>query len=305
MKKVLEATAWLNQLPRITEIPEGKRFNDPVLLCPSDQQLMYFEDGSVCFYNPETALMQNQKELIEIIDIEDALQAKFLSRGIFAPRKFAESRQPIPTHISTQCIFLTKVKQGQADLLNKLIERHRYGKTDYDNMWLRCNRLDQVIDGDVLMILNRRTGGWDGSPRQPVIELLAAGGHIPCHWTGSRFEPLSPVENLKKEISEELGFYTESQNLPFLGGFHNEVSNELVMLYAMVVNAEEIPDIQEGALGNLGENIDGIYLAGLTDIMMEYKRDAAAFAGGVASAKTNFPSQTELMRRLYQFADSL
>lgn len=245
-------------------------------------------------------LDKKHKDLIEVVVIEDALSASYAHTGILIPRTFAESLPQIPFHVTTQAIiFARPEEETPADIL-KMSADYSYGCTPNDRVWLGGAIPQKFNNNDVLMVLNRRIGGWDGAPERPVIELLGAGGHVPVIWDCdiSCFRPLTPEETLKKEILEEIGLRDFEYNLVFVGGFINSVTSELVILFATVIPWKTVISIQKSAYGNTSENIDGIYLGTYRNIIDMYKSDASLFAGGVRAKETNFPSNEKIMSSL-------
>ena len=284
----LKATQYLNSLARSSR--ENRR-----IICPEGAEFLYTDNHKVYMKTGEEEFTY-QKELIEIICIKNELSGEYKGTGIIAPRVYAESQQRIPMHLSTQCIILTQVKD-ENDIfdLNKMIENVKYSDNKYDSFWLTGSSLHL---GQRLLVMNRRIGGWDGSPEHPVIELLGAGGHVPCVWDGKKFASMNLLQNLHKEFAEELRFKVSSSSFLYLGGFHNTVSNELVLLYCVHINVSDLQMIQKNAYNNIKENINGIYLGEFDEVLELYKKDASNFAGGETAKSTNFPMQKNLMERI-------
>ncbi len=282
------ATYYLNNLSKSCNM------NEPHILCPPQAQFLYSNDDKLYMKIAKGPFIY-QKELIEIIEIKDALLGKYEKTGVFSPRVFAESQNSIPLHLSTQCIIVAEIKNDfDLAILDAMID-NKYYKGEYDSVWVTKK---EIHIGQKILVMSRRVGGWDGSPEQPVIELLGAGGHVPCLWNGKVFSAIDAVENLQKEFSEELKFNITNSSFVYLGGFHNKVSNELVLLYCAFLNISDLPSIQNSALNNTKENINGIYLGDFDEIINMYLYDATHFAGGEEAKKSNFPSQTTLMSRI-------
>ena len=148
--------------------------------------------------------------------------------------------------------------------------------------------------------MNRRIGGWDGSVERPVIELLCSGGHLPTVWDDQieSFKSLTPTELLIREVGEELGISIASEEIIQLGGFHNRISNELVILCALFVDYDQLIDMIKNSKGNISENIDGIYMGIFEDVMKLYNLNPNFFAGGEKAQSSNFPSNPKLMKKI-------
>lgn len=287
MKVDVEATKFLNN-------------RRDIIMSRPNSELVFDQDNKL-YLKDENGELLSQKELIEIIEIKDALLGEYLSTGYFAPRKYAESLDVIPTHLSTQSIILCKIEDvNDLNSILGLINSAEYDKTEYDQFWI--GKCEPAI-GQNIIIMNRRVGGWDGSKDRPVIELLGAGGHVPCVWNGTTFESMDLKENLKKEFEEELKLDISEEDIAYLGGFHNTFSNELVLLFAMTIKATQISEIQKKTLNNFEENTDGVYMGEFNDVMQQYLENATPFAGGEASKSTNFPSQEMLMKKIREYLE--
>ncbi|MCI8347742.1 MAG: hypothetical protein HFJ12_07375 [Bacilli bacterium] len=185
--------------------------------------------------------------------------------------------------------------------LKKIILSTNYNKTKYDNMWIRYEKdFSSIKENDLLYLMNRRIGGWDGSIERPVIELLCSGGHLPTVWDEQEksFKTLDPTELLIKEVKEELGISISPEKIVQLGGFHNEVSNELVILCALFVDYNQLIDMINNSKENISENIDGIYMGIFEDVMNLYDLNPNFFAGGEKAKSCNFPSNSKLMKKI-------
>lgn len=285
-----EATKYLNNLKRVTDTKHSTG-----ILCPLDASFLYTNDNKLYMKTNNNDYIY-QKELIQIIDIKDSVLGKYFDTGLVAPRKYAESLSYIPLHLNTQCIIVSKIQNSSdVSLINKIINETRYGKGDYDKIWV-SDKTAQINQN--IIIMNRRIGGWDGNKDAPVIELLGAGGHVPCLWNGTCFKAINAIDNLKKEFMEELKYNVTSSRLIYIGGFHNTVSNELVLLYMLYIDISDLVIIQNNALYNTSENINGIYIGDFSDIMRSYLINATHFAGGERAKQTNFPSQPMLMEKI-------
>jgi ADP-ribose pyrophosphatase YjhB (NUDIX family) len=242
-------------------------------------------------------LDKKHKDLIEIIVVEDAIAGSYAHTGVLVPRTFAESLQNIPLHLTTQAIIFTKPDEHTSSDLFKMSRDYSYGCTGSDRLWLGEHIPQKFDKNDTLMVLNRRIGGWDGSPENPVIELLGAGGHVPVVWDAriSNFRSLTPEEALIKEIHEEIGLAEQDYDLVFVGGFINSVTSELVILFSVMIPWRSVVEIQAAAYGNYSENIDGLYVGKFKDVINMYEESASLFAGGLRAKETNFPSNIKIM----------
>lgn len=286
----------LDTLKRTLEV---KFYEKPKLLFPEEFDLKYTNDDSIKTIGLGK-LDAKQKDLLHIIEIEDALSMKFKYLNLFSPRTFAESLESIAPHCTVQGIIISRVTKNTKDIIYDLEENYKYNKHDEDSLWVGDKGINELNEGDTLMIMNRRVGGWDGSLTRPVIELLGAGGHIPTLVKGERFYTLTPEETIKKEVEEEIGLFIKNDNLLQIGGFHNKVSNELVILYGIFIEDEELMSIQKNAYNNIEENTDGIYIGEINSVMNKYLTNAEPFAGGENAKPTNFPSNNALMKKIMQ-----
>jgi 8-oxo-dGTP pyrophosphatase MutT (NUDIX family) len=245
-------------------------------------------------------LDNKEKDLIEIIIVEDVLEAKYKGTGVFIPRTFAESLPVIPHHVTAQATFFSVATSRTGEDIQVFREQYLYGMTPSDNLWLENRQPTGIVDGELMMILNRRVGGWDGSPKRPVIELLCAGGHVPVCWNNSTcaFVASSPEETLAREIAEEVGLTNVEYTLVKLGGFINIQTSELVVLYAAFVDWHIVSKMQQKAFGNFSENINGLYFGEFSFVINNYLHDASSYAGGEETKPFNFPLQEALMMRV-------
>ncbi len=298
----LAATDYLNKLERITSVTNGVgRFEKPVLLFPPVSSLVYTSTDLIKTQGLGTLDLEC-KDLLSHILIIDPLNVKYLQTNVLMPRTYAESLSPIPHHISIQAIVFSRLNGQNIDRVFRLLEETEYNKTENDRIWVENNSPRNILKpGEVVIIMNRRVGGWDGERDRPVIELLGGGGHLPTIWDESRkeFVQMEPVEAVIKEFREELGYSLSPENINIIGGFHNDISNELVILCSVSVPCSDIVNIQKGALNNLSQNTDGIYLGTLKGVLKLYLENADAYAGGEKAKASNFPSRPELMKRVY------
>jgi hypothetical protein len=297
-----KATNYLNQLKRIENISNGSdSSNFPTLLFPQNADLFYTMDG-VIKTKGLGVLDVDRKDLLTHIKILDPLNVSYVQTQTLMPRTYAESLDPIPHHISTQAIVLCRVFEQGKDQVLDLLMHTDYHKTSYDKIWVEDSNPGNILKpGEVLIIMNRRIGGWDGNPERPVIELLGGGGHLPTVWSRDKLNycQMDPVESIVKEFKEELKYSLSPKNVDIIGGFHNFISNELVILCCVFVPFQKIVAIQQGALNNTDQNTDGIYLGTLRGVLKLYSENAESYAGGEKAKEANFPSKPELLRRIY------
>ena len=298
MKTNIEATHQLNSLPRISEYLDTN--SGQSLLLPKEVTIEVLEDGRVKTHGLN-ALDSKKKDLLTIIKIKDAFSSHFEETEVLSPRTYAESLSDIPCHLTVQAILVTKMSSTSRSIIEISQQKKQYGKTTHDQIWIGRRQLSEVYDGEHLLIMNRRVGGWDGSPDRPVIELLGAGGHVPTIWDqkDKRFKSQSITETMKKEAHEELGLVLNNDQIFHVGGFHNRLTNELVVLNVIFINESLLTRLQTNALGNLDENVDGIYIGEIEDVIDMYRTSAEHFAGGESAKPYNFPSQYRLMKELF------
>lgn len=292
---------------------QGARIDFPVLplgaLCPAAQQQLLVPDGVDVFYDKASGLVTTRglgeldsvsKHFMEIIVVEDALNARFRQTGIFTPRTYKDSLPVKPQHLVAQAVVMTKATPQTGPDIARLAAEAPYGRTTHDKLWLGRSPLDNIPTGMPLMLMNRRTGGWDGSVERPVIELFGAGGHVAGLYDEARgrFASMTPEDTIVKEAEEELKVALSLSQLVKFGGYYNRYTCALVVVFGVFLEWDTIPNIAIRSLGNMGENTDGIYIAPFEDVMALYAADASAFAGGEAAKPTNFPSDTLLMQRI-------
>jgi predicted NUDIX family phosphoesterase len=294
----MESTSFFSSLHQINSISDANS-NDgqQKLLLPENINIEYFPEEGLVKTNG-LGNLDKKKDLLEIVEIQSAIEGKYTGCRVFSPRPYLESLDPIPTHVTVQGIILSNPTSSTAQDIRNLLAQYQYGKTPYDKLWVSSSSFETLGDEELIMIMNRRIGGWDGSKDRPVIELLGAGGHIPAVWRNGSFQSLSPDETIKNEIKEELGLSNEDYSAKMLGGFVNVITGELVILYGVMVPWSLVVSMQATAYGNEAENTDGIYLGLYKDIMRSYLVDATPFAGGEKAKATNFPSQSELMSHI-------
>jgi hypothetical protein len=295
-----KATCLLKSLERINPSEINKDFENLVLLFPDSAEIEYLSNNTLKTSGLGEKLDKKQRDLLQMIEIRNPLKLEYKKKKILMPRTYAESLSIIPQHISVQAILLSKIKEKDVEAIIDLIKHTDYGRTDYDKIWVEDTLPEEVIKQDtILYLMNRRIGGWDGSYERPVIELLGAGGHLPAIFDGNSFSSSPPKHSIEREIKEEIGLAISENDIDLVGGFHNQVSNELVILCIVYVDSSEIVNIQKKSLNNILEDTDGIYIGRFKEVMDIYLQDASAFAGGEAAKKSNFPNQQELMNQVY------
>lgn len=289
------ATSKLNSLKRIDFEQIDIKYEEDVLLYSENLKLLYKDDK---IYQEDGKKL---KDLLRMIKIINPIDLQYECTNILVPRVFAENHNPIPQHISVQSLFFHRVSQLNLKELKEIILSTNYNKTIYDKMWIGHERnLSSIKENDLIYLMNRRIGGWDGSIERPVIELLCSGGHLPTVWDEQTksFKTLEPTELLIKEVDEELGISISSEKIVHLGGFHNEVSNELVILCALFVDYSQLIEMIKNSKGNISENIDGVYMGVFEDVMNLYNLNPNFFAGGEKAKSSNFPSNPKLMKKI-------
>lgn len=297
----LKATKILNAYKRTDCVSQ----NEDTLLLPKNVELFYLDTGVVATKGLGESLDSKNKDLLRLISIEDALNGKYLYSKTYSPRTYSESLESIPLHLTVQGLILCKSSNKFKDIINQIEGQYAYDKTEYDKFCV--TDLKKIKENSTILIMNRRIGGWDGSLERPVIELLGAGGHVPTlfNQSSSSFETLSPIDTIIKESQEEIGVSLNESDIKFLGGFHNKISSELVLLFGIIVEESIIPHLQKKSFGNLEENVDGLYVGRFQDVMNDYMSDASNFAGGEKAKPTNFPSQQELMNRVNSLLEQI
>lgn len=304
------ATDFLRELPRIKSITDDILINKSKkhLCLPDNVTIQYMNDDYVKVKGLSEKLdNKKNQDLLTHIKIEDALNVKYKKTNVYVPKVYAESLDPIIQHMTVQAIVISKVDNSINELI-EMIENNCYGKTEYDNIWIGNKaKYEKLEINDLLYIMNRRVGGWDGSLERPVIELLGAGGHLPTIWIEEKniFQEMDIGECLVKEFEEEIKYKLSESNINKIGGFHNKLTNELVVLCIVVIPCKEIIEIYKNSLNNINENIDGIYLGLFDDVMDFYDRNSDYFAGGYDAKPFNFPNQKDLMRRIHEFLEKL
>ncbi|MBD5540664.1 MAG: hypothetical protein HDR00_05640 [Lachnospiraceae bacterium] len=294
-----KGTEQINLLSRVDSLQEASNRKEDVLLLPTDVDVAMLENFKVQTIGLGSKLDEKTRDLLRIIDIIDPINVKYSETNVLSPRTFAESLTPIPQHMSIQCILLTKVQENDIQDIVNLIKKTSYGRTEYDNIWVsKETSYKDIKDGSLLYIMNRRVGGWDGSIERPVIELLGAGGHV---GVDDNLVMIAPIDVVISEIHEEIGIEIAPSQVKIFGGFHNKISNELVILCGAFLPSNKIVSIQEYALNNYEQDTDGIYLGFLQDVMNLYLENAAPFAGGEKAKPSNFPSQLDLMKKVYEY----
>ena len=295
-----DATAYINSLPRIQNIGQEKQHPGDVLLLPADVVLQIDNNSNAILSGFSDACDPNAKDILRVIELHDAINLHYTETSIISPSMYVHSVDDKPWHITTQCIIVTHLsKDGMAWVAeeNNHLDSY-YSKHEMDHFWLPCSRpLSAITESDVIYILNRRVSGWDGSPERPVIELLGAGGHLQAIWNGNKFVSRDLKDNLKKEFSEEIGLDVREDDIQCIGGFENKKTHELVVLFCVLIDERKLPEIHQHALGNVGEDTDGLYLGVFSDVIDQYRTDPLYFAGGCDAAPTNFPNNSPLMQK--------
>ena len=304
MKK---ANEYLHNIPQISGMNEAEWYLDrDVLLFPKNARFTFRDDNLIKTEGLGEKRDKKMRDLIRVIKINDAIDIKYEKTNILTPLMFAESLKDIPWHLNTQGILFTRVNKKTIEWIKKEIKADRYGKHEFDKFWLPfCRNIDEIKDGDVLCIFNRRVAGWDGTQERPVIELLGAGGHLPTIWDFEKeyFRELGLKENFQKEFEEELGEKIEKDNIIIFGGYKNDATHELVVLCGIEIKAEKLESIQKYAIQNIDEDTKGIYLGTFSETINYYRKNPAPFAGGEKAAPYNFPNSKELMERVMKYSE--
>ena len=218
-----KANEYLHNIPQISRVEEAEKYVGRDVLLFSDNASFTFRSDNLVETNGLGEKWDKKiRDLIRVIKIENAIDIKYEKTNILTPLMFAESSSDIPWHLNTQGILFTKVSQKTIEWIKSEIKANRYGKHEFDKFWLPfCKNIDEVKEGDVLCIFNRRVAGWDGSHERPVIELLGAGGHLPTIWDSEKecFRELEFKENFQKEFTEELGGKIDKKDIVIFGGY--------------------------------------------------------------------------------------
>jgi hypothetical protein len=296
------ATGALRALPRISELSEELLRSGALstsLLLPTDATLTYTDRDTVKSMGLG-ALDAAEKELVSIVRILDPLAVEFQDLRIVAPRTYVHSLPGGAPHVAAQAVVYFSWGNDAAKVLSDMNERYSYDIRSGDQLWQSRQRIDDIQPGEVCLVMNRRVGGWDGSPERPVVELLAGGGHVKTIWDNhtAQFRMQSILETLRLELGEELGFAAQDNDLDIFGGFLNQVTNELVVLAALRVSPAQLVAMQHHAFGNIEENVDGIYIGPFDEVIRSYREDGSQFAGGNKARPTNFPSDHALMKAI-------
>lgn len=293
-----KATSCLKTLPSLLAKREGQ--HPVVMFLPEGVDIEFDDESQKVKTNGLGPLDKYKKDLIEIVVIENVLDARYTGLGVYMPRTLAEGLPVIPTHVTAQAVFFTVAEANTGVDIRRLKDRFVYDIVQHDQLWIEPVPPESISEGEILIVMNRRVGGWDGSVSSPVIELLCAGGHVPVYWDNetNNFKSALPQEALTREIKEEVGLQEKDFDLIFLGGFHNSVTSELVVLYGAFVDWQIVMKMQANSYGNLSENIHGLYIGSFDSVIRRYTDDARSFAGGERAKATNFPLQAELMTRV-------
>lgn len=298
-----DAQQYLENLPRIHHFSERNDYDCDVFLLPTEMDFNYNTDFMIETYGINDKIDGRPHDLVRIIKVIDALNIKYEETNVLTPLFYAEYLPDILWHITTQGILFVRVSNQTIRWISDTNKTAPYEKHPFDKFWLPCcEPIENIQEGDVLCIFNRRVAGWDGSPERPVVELLGAGGHLPTIWKrgNKQFTTLSVKENLQKEIHEELGFSIPETDIAIFGGYSNTVTHELVILSGIMVDDSYLPGIQEYAVQNIDEDTHGIYMGKFDDVIRYYKENPTPFAGGAKAAPTNFPNNEALMKKVHQ-----
>lgn len=299
-----DAQQYLEKLPRINSFAERHNFSCDVFLLPPDMDFNYNADFMIETYGINSKIDGRPHDLVRIIKVIDPLNMEYEATNVLTPLLYAEHLPDILWHITTHGILFVKISSQTIQWIKDTNKTAPYGKHPFDKFWLPCcEPIENIQEGDVLCIFNRRVAGWDGSPERPVVELLGAGGHLPTVWKEAtkQFKTLSIKENLQKEIHEELGFSIPETDIVIFGGYSNSVTHELVILSGIMVDDSYLPAIQEYAVQNIDADTHGIYMGKFDDVIRYYKDNPTPFAGGMKAAPTNFPNNEDLMKRVRQY----
>lgn len=302
--EIIEATEYLQKIPRIFIVDEAEEHKGDVFLLPNAVKFKVRKDSSIETVGLGDDLDKKFRDLISVIRIENALDIKYCKTNILTPLIYAESLPDILWHLNTQGILFARVTSDTIAWIKNMIHLYPYGNHDMDKFWLPCSKcIDEIKPGDKICIFNRRVGGWDGSLERPVIELLGAGGHVPMIWNSERkrFISLSIKENLIKELHEELGLLIDENSIEIFGGYRNDVTHELVVLSGIEIQESFLQYIQDYAYKNIDEDTKGIYLGTFEEVIDYYRANPKPFAGGAKAAPCNFPNQEELMKRVIKY----
>lgn len=301
-----KANAYLHTIPQIFSVDDAKQYEGrDVLFFPKEAQFYYREDDLVETKGLGEKWDKKVRDLIRVIQIEDALNIKYKKTNILTPLMCAESSNNIPWHLNTQGILFTRVSEETLEWMKEEVKANRYGKHEYDRFWLPfCKDINEVKEGEILCIFNRRVAGWDGSHERPVIELLGAGGHLSTVWDyeNNTFRELDFKENFQKEFMEELGGKINKEQIVIFGGYQNDVTHELVVLCGIEISDKNLKAMQEYAIQNIDEDTEGIYIGTFEETIAYYRKNPSPFAGGAKAAPYNFPNRHELMKRAIEYS---
>lgn len=304
---LLDAYSYLQSIPRIENYNDHINYKGDVFFLSSNIDYSINSDSLIETFGLSAKLDKKIRDLVRIIEITDPLEIKYNCTNVLTPLTFAESRSDIPWHLNTQALLFTRANSDTIEWIKKTNISTKYDKHYHDRFWLPfCSDINEILNGECLSIFNRRVGGWDGSINRPVIELLGAGGHVPCVWNNNTdcFEMLPIKENIQKETSEELGIDIKEKDIKIFGGYKNSVTHELVVLSGVFIDPNMLPQMQEYAITNTDPDTMGIYLGRFKEVMDYYHTNPNPFAGGQKAANTNFPYQNKLMKRVYSFLEN-
>lgn len=309
MKQTIDqnATAYINSLPRIQSLVSQRQFDGDVLLLPTEAGIEIDISSNAILSNFNQQKDPNAKDILRIIEVHNAADVQYTETAVLSPSMYVHSIDNKPWHITTQCILVTHLSKTSTAWVAQEGTRLRayYSKHEMDHFWLSCSKpLSNLSPAEPVFIMNRRVCGWDGSKERPVIELLGAGGHLQAIWNGKKFVSRDLKDNLKKEFSEEVGLDIQDDAIQCIGGFVNNSTHELVVLFCTFINESQLPKMQQHALGNFEEDTDGLYLGTFSEVISQYQKDPRFFAGGKGAAATNFPNNAPLMEKCFTILSS-
>ncbi|MBR6428111.1 MAG: hypothetical protein IKS43_00430 [Clostridia bacterium] len=300
-KELVRMQMFLDGRERVSSVSEARKHEGDTLLLPENIGIEALPDSNVITRGLGQEYDKPQ-DLMRIIEPINAIAGEYREENVLSPRIYLHMLENIPWHITTQAILVTRIGNKTKKYIRDAMRGGiHYGKHEMDCLWLPCSKkLWKVSRNDTVCIFNRRVSGWDGSEEKPVIELLGAGGHLQTVWDDAVGKYISRPwnDNLRKEFDEEIGLKITDEDITFIGGFVNQSTNELVLLFCLFVAEEKISAVQTYALGNVDEDTDGIYLGTMKETLEYYRSNPGFFAGGAEAAKTNFPNNVKIMERL-------
>ena len=293
------ATRKINKIQRIPieEFEPKRRYGQLTLIAPQNSEIVITTDGRI-FCDGE-----NQKDLIRMIETDTkngTINYKYTN--VLMLRKYVQKDRILtPPHLNVQSIAFHKVTEETLPIIEGILntpknENERFG------MWIGDKT--EIKVGDVVYVMQKRIGGWDGTPESPVIELLLAGGHasVPVEKIyNETFEQESEDITLSREILEEMGI--DSIDSTPIGIYENKASKAFVKLVAIHLNSEQFIKALKTASDNANENIGGLVLGTFDGAMQAYEKNPSIFAGGEKARPTNF--QQYLKSQILVYVESL